>query len=207
MKTKILISLMLLTFAASSCAECRNIKSYKLTEAEKQMIPYELGQTVNFINSMGQPFVLTVGRNTIYTWQNDECWSFEIQSVHLMSELGDAEIRLTISGEYNQISIYIFGFGYGLGYDEDGTFKTYTPFPDAEQFFHESIEINGKVFYDVVEQNNSSNGTQLFYNKTYGILQVNKDGENFLTINPKTDGDKENKNLDVIDCPAVADFK
>jgi len=71
---------------------------------------------------------------------------------------------------------------------------------------YKSLEINGKVYYEVVEQKYNStvyDGRggqskvffQLFYNKTYGILQINRDGENFLTINSK-----ENNSPDSIDC-------
>ena len=56
---------------------------------------------------------------------------------------------------------------------------------------HNSIEINSKVYYDVVESKFIPNrqiigepgiSMQLYYNKTYGILQIIREGENFLTI-------------------------
>jgi len=204
----ILISLILLTFSASSCGECRDIKPHKLTEVDKLMIPYKLGQTINFINSMGQPIVLTVIKDTTILWEEeDNCSLYEALSVNLQSELGDLFIGLSIGGEYrcygtfnspyNCITIWIEPFIYDILYHHtEGEFVTDTA---NKQFFYNSFEINGKIYYDVVEHNNSD-GMQLFYNKTYGILHVNRDGKNFLTINLKTDEDKENKSLDVVDC-------
>ena len=53
-------------------------------------------------------------------------------------------------------------------------------------YFYKSLEINGKVYFDVVELKDGFTNywfKQLFYNKTYGILQINRDDKNSLTIN------------------------
>ena len=112
--------------------------------------------------------------------------------VRLQSE----SLRVTLSvNTYPDYRANIINVGIGIGnevtsphyeihYDNEGKFLEYGTFT------HDSKEINGKVYYDVVECNTSNdvNGkptipTQLFYNKTCGILQINRDGENFLTLN------------------------
>lgn len=68
--------------------------------------------------------------------------------------------------------------------DESGVF--------AGDILHESMEINNHVYNDVVEQVQEIKGSdgkqhavRFFYNKTYGILQINVGSENFLTLNPQ----------------------
>lgn|GEM_PF-4404738 len=44
----------------------------------------------------------------------------------------------------------------------------------------DNLEINGKIYYDVVKQ--IRDNRQLFYNKTYGILQVIDGDKAILSI-------------------------
>ena len=195
MKTKILISLALFAILIISCNKIR-YWYYELTEVDKQIIPYELGQTVSFIDSEGYPFILTVQQDTTYLIADRLSGSniykmIGRRVVKLQSE--SLIISLAVEGyspddRYNTIDVFISivelgtSLYYGIRYDKKGEF--------LGSGIHNSMDINGKVYYDVVECNTSKdvNGqptipTQLFYNKTYGILQINRDGENFLTIN------------------------
>lgn len=80
--------------------------------------------------------------------------------------------------------------GFYADYDAEGKMLS-----KSNKIIHESIEINNKIFHDVIELSGTYDGfdggggqfassTQLFYNKTYGILQINIGKENFITLNP-----------------------
>ena len=204
MKTKIFISLAVFALFITSCDYDKERARYYLTEAQIQVIPYEKGQVVSFIDNTGQVIYFTVteieqGFSRCYLddfgvgYSSSDYASYEHKDITLKYEPNNFEIRLYIGATgglceiHSLLSIvYSQGNGYSifsssLHYDVEGNFSinTYT-------IFHDSIEINGKVYYDVIEQNSNPYDKylkQLFYNKTYGILQINRDGENFLTIN------------------------
>lgn len=211
MKTIILIFLTLLVILVSSCNSCgKELGRYDVTEAHKQLIPYKDGQSISCIGSAGQSIDITVTKSD-FSWfrhdiDEDYCGDyimFKVAGVHLKSEPNDIQIGLAIGasdyfyGNYDGLlnvtikpdNVYTRWQHFFLYSDAEGNF-----IPDTSTSFHKSIEINGKVYYDVVEQNRvlADEGIskpyrillQLFYNKTYGILQINRDGENFLTIAP-----------------------
>ena len=192
MKAKILIVLILPAILAS-CDD--KISRCNLTEAQKQLIPYEKEQVISFIDSAGLTVDLTVTESQVW-WTSKERFggafydsyiTNEAKSVILESESNNLEVRLTICNSgYSECSNYsslsisidtnsINSSWFRLNFDTEGNFST-----DSYSSIHDSLEINGKVYYNVVEINKGSE--QLFYNKTYGILQVRKDGENFLTL-------------------------
>ena len=185
-----LIILALLAALASSC-KGKEIGRCGLTEAEKQLIPYELKQVVSFIDGEGQTIELTVISNET-KWNKekedgfgDDYVSFEIKSVILRSEPNNLEIKLeniypeVCNSKYYTLYIRIRindGWGFTLKSNSEGIFQ---------HTAYSSLEINGKVYHDVVELKVDANYPyrQLYYSKTYGILQINRDGENFLTLN------------------------
>ena len=196
MKAKTFISLALFAILITSCE--KEIARYYLTEAQKQIIPYEKGQIISFIYGARQ----TV--NAIVEERELKWIRYDIDEVTMYSDYISCErkfVTLRFEPYIYGIQIYIDAIGFlfennlvgllhietgggttNLRVDTEGFFLT----NDISNFFYESIEINGKVYYDVVEQNSTSSDMsvmQLFYNKTYGILQINRDGENFLTIN------------------------
>jgi len=207
MKTKKIIFLVVLIVLISSCD--KEIGRCDFTEAQLQTVPYEHEQTIGFINSEGNVIDLVV--TSKLTWNKvggdglfgGEYSMYRMNSVLLESEPDNIKIRLWNSAyncllgeDYSSLEIYITKFVGGrlehevyLDFDPDGNFLFFKDSP-----FYDSIEINGKVYFDVVEY--SSNNTiydgvggkeevfqLVFYNTTYGILQVKRDGENFLTIN------------------------
>ena len=201
-----LIILILLAILFSSCIKDK-YTSFKLTKEDKLMIPYELGQTVNFIDSLGQSFALTVIEDTIKWWSEresyalyDEYLTWNERTVRLQSEHNDFEISLSVfangihhHGGHESNYIYIkttdSSVSFALAYDKKWRFLTYNPDWWHSQYFHNSLIINNQIYYDVVEDNGYDRvksiydtSTQVFYNKAYGILQI-RDGVNILTIN------------------------
>ena len=203
MKTKALVILTILFVLTSSCA--KEIRRCKLAKAEKELIPYELGQIVNFTDRDGQVIELTVTssktvwhKETKGTFRNDY-FSNEEKVTILKSENNNIDIKLEI---YNQICN---PYDYDLNIEDYGSLyiwlelygsrlysiiKTDTKGNILPTTIHDSMEFNNKVYYDVVEKSGSEythdvyldTVWQLFYNKTHGILQINKEGENLLTI-------------------------
>ncbi|MDR0830612.1 MAG: hypothetical protein LBN95_10970 [Prevotellaceae bacterium] len=200
MKTKILglIALILTTVLAFSCRKDK-VRYYKLTEIDYQMIPYKLGQTVNFVDSLGQSFVLTVIKDTITEGAIDTKYeSIDRWLVSLKSELRNFWISLVIEEKWNfykHISITTSTFNsysFLISYDNEGKFVTDTTSSFDKQYNYDSLEINNKVYYDVVEniickahtshENENKIPIGLLYNKTYGILQLADKDKVLFTI-------------------------
>ena len=219
MKTKKIILLVLFAVLATSCGG-KEIMRCDFTEAEKQLIPYKKGQVYSFIDGAGQTINVPVIRTeTRWPESRDETehdyYTFRSDIIELNSEQDNLNIHFRFDANdcflgrgYNEIVFSVVHLDktcvFTLRSNAEGILvgDTYKRI-EINTSFRESVEINGKVYYDVIEQNfvtNAGVSSQLFYNKTYGILRVSRDGETFLTINPKTDEDQENKSLDVIDC-------
>jgi hypothetical protein len=208
MKTKILSLLALLLVLFFSCRDYSDITKYfELTEAEKRLIPYELGQIVSFIDSTGQSFDVTVTENTIY-WESsvdpDPYYAVytQVKTVRLQSDDVNFNIILNISGGSFTIYSYIhFDLWFYLGYKRE-RFVTEKPGVTGAQYLHNRLEINNKIYYDVVEKimnyekrdengNLDENGhilvykytRSIYYNKTYGILQLKDRDKVLFTIN------------------------
>ncbi len=177
----------LLAVLVSSCKH--ETLRYELTEAARQSIPYELGQVVTFIDSAHQAIDVTVTADEVY-WTIPEdselgrySVTLESRIVRLQSEYDNLDIRMQIfamniiNGDiYSKLSIKINSnyFWAPLCFDNvEEQFVSY----GGIQYFHDSLEINNKMYYDVIED-----PSQLYYNRTHGILQIRKDEKSVLTI-------------------------
>ncbi len=203
-----IIEIILLAFVAVLVSSCKGEEDIrlKLTEADKQMIPYKLGQTVSFINSSGQVFDVTVTEDKTDWWVLDEGVSIDRRAVRLQSEFDNIDIELFVDGciyadaiNFVRISVSDCGL-FELYFDsKEGQLLDHTPY--EEVYFYDSLKINNKVYYDVVEDKVLDGIRQFFYNKTYGILQVNKNGEPLLTRNHNNE---EDTNLRTLHAPPHA---
>ena len=210
-----LIILILLAILATSCGG-KEIGRCDLTEAQKQLIRYKKGQIICFTDGNGQAVNFSVTESELSWLRQDideessfgsDYYTYRRKLVKLESSSNNLEIFLWIDSEgclsEKLLSSFVIAIGYG-----QPTIWEFSSWSDAagnfliinSATFHESIEINGKVYYDVLEQKNHRDDSRLFYNKTYGILQINRDGENFLTINHKTDENGKYNNPVIIDC-------
>jgi len=173
----------------------------KLTEAQKQLIPYKLGQTVSFTDSMGIIFYASVIEDTTF-------WSFEIQDheppfykvhtqhrvVRLTSDTNNFKLDLSIiAGSFYIGVFYSENFIFLININKKGEFYNQDPNGLYCFYYHKSMEINNKIYYDVEEQVITSyyeeNGiwslvnTKLLYNKNYGILQLEYKDKVLFMIN------------------------
>ena len=127
------------------------------------LIPYKKEQVYSFIDGTGQTIEVPVIESK-WRWltSRDETerdyYTYRNQIVELDSEPNNLNIyfRLDANGcmtgkDYNEIGIAVTlldkSFVVGLYVDAEGNFLT-----DNSTFFHESIEINGKVYHDVIER-------------------------------------------------------
>ena len=167
--------------ALYGCIDSKEWRS--LTTIEKQMIPYELGDTVRFVDEKGVLSLLTVDRDVIYKEQYSGGLSteilYEVRNVRLSSERGDLSFVLDVAAwrrwNEHRPNIYI-----SMGKDN----------PDFEIYYdskgnignYDSLEINSHTYYDVALV--ESRGVQLYYNKTSGILQVTQNDKSIFTLVP-----------------------
>ena len=224
MRTKKIILLALAAILAT-LSKGEEIEYFDLTEAQKQLIPYEKGQVISFIDGVGETIDVTVIRSELLwlKYEEDDTYiMYRRKSATLKSEPDNFEIDLFIEAEYAYLSENYFDW-FCIDMKPDTLDRwCYFFYSDKEKNLpsdhpsyiietHKNLEINGKVYYDVMEQKYTGTfcdergrlyemSFHLFYNKTYGILQVDRDGRNFLTIVPETDEDKGNNSPDMIDC-------
>lgn len=153
-----------------------------LTAIDKQMIPYEMGDTIRFINEKGVLSLLTVDRDITYKEQYLGAFTemlYEVRNVRLASERGDLSFVLDVAAwrRWNDHRPHIYidmgkdKADFEIYYDSKGNIGNY-----------DSLEINGHTYYDVAVVD--SRGVRLYYNKTYGILQVTQNGKNIFTLVP-----------------------
>ncbi len=208
MKTKkIILSAFVAIFVFSNCMG----EELGRCDLPKGLIPYKKEQTYSFIDELGQTINIPV-TESMWDWirsredNSENYYTYRSQIVRLNTESNNLIINFRFDadgcmtgGDYNEIVIAITYL------DKTCVFilpsNTEGILTDTYTSFHESIEINGKVYSDVFEQNfvtNAEVSTQLFYNTTYGILQVNRDGKNFLSINQKAEEIKSSSNADIL---------
>lgn len=201
MKTnKIMLLTFFILFTTTNCKGdvfCRS----ELSEAQSQLIPYEKGQVYQFINNEGESIELTVTESKTEPYEmsvgsGNDYALMQVKTAVLKSSSNDLEIEIKIFSNdcarqlnYTRLIVSINnGRDFALRTDSDGNFLD-----DPFISFYENMEINNDIYYNVVEQsyNEGIDGglksiIQLFYNKTYGILQINRGGNNFLTLIPES---------------------
>ena len=202
MKPKVLIIIILITVLEPSC---HKYTYFELTDTDINMIPYKLEQTVNFIDSLGQNFVMTVKEDN-NTWElQSDIEKGEYRIVRLQSEQSSLSFKLSVSGSdrmsyYGILDVYIKPFCYLISYNKDGQFTTGNAYSSTKQYYHNSLEINNTIYYNVVEyikvetfgyydENKAMDSLpmRLLYNKTEGILQLEDKDKVLFSIENKDD--------------------
>jgi len=200
MKSKFLakfIFLFILVF--TNCVKDK-VRYYELTEAEKQLIPYKLGQVVSFSNSEGEIFDAVVKKDSTYWWVDvytgftDLYIHDNLRIVNLQSDSVFFNMNLCISSYGKSINIEIsdFNLWFFLHFNINGKF--YDDCNDYfNQYIYDNLEIKTKIYYDVVEyillyanfydiKVRERLPIRLLYNKTEGILQLEDKDKVLFTI-------------------------
>lgn len=176
--------LLLLAVLASSCGK----EKHYLTDVDKQMIPYQVGDTIYGKDQWGKQKMFTV-RNIEMIWStygyNDYLWE-QVQKTHVQTEQADFSFSLVISA-WNQgsdikplriVSNIVYP---SMLYDKNGKFV---------ENVYDSLQINDKIYYDVVSAELANNSHQAYYNKTYGVLQIKEYGKTVFTLDTVIFADK-----------------
>lgn len=213
-KKQLLLSLILTIFIFTNC-EGKELCRSNLTDAQKLLIPYELGQTLSYIDNNGQIIDFIVTKNELALNKDDQdgrldgdYYSYQRKTIELKSDANNLKIlvqlfanscypkehsgQLRINTNIKWKNYLSSRLAFYSKHDENAVFYT-----DKEIIFHENIVIKNMLFHDVLEQTGTFSlldgvggefnfSKQLFYNKTYGILQINIDNENYLTLIPET---------------------
>ncbi|MCM1531341.1 MAG: hypothetical protein NC048_05420 [Bacteroides sp.] len=177
------ILLIVLTGMLSSCKPSPG--RYSVTVLERQMIPYQIGDTVRFRNEHGETITLTFAQETSKWDLKEDNMLEEHRSITLQSESKAYKLFLTMLawGEYGYAyrciavvlnSPHVQG---DIAYDSKGNLIIYKHL----WVLYDSISIDGHTYYDVSEDNTSS-PYQSYYNKTHGVLQMKKDGKAVFTL-------------------------
>lgn len=175
-------TILLLAVLAFSCTK---EKRYYLTEVDKQMIPYQVGDTIYGRDQWEKQKILTVRyikTDWITDGYNDWLWS-QWQVTHVQSEQDDFSFELAIYNwrDYDIKSLIISSkIGYSVVYDKNGKFVD----------VYDSLQINNKVYYDVAFSELENNLHQVYYNKTYGVLQIKEYGKTVFTLDTVIFADK-----------------
>ena len=195
MKTKIFIILTMLSVLIFSCWLGEEKEQwYELTDTEKNIIPYEIGQTVFFIDSLGQSFYATVSNDSTY-WKETDAYSWaQYRMVSLKFNTSNLYMELYSGRSIIYVYIYSeFKLFFSLSYNCNGNFYTNDKYENDKQIIHKSLDINNKIYYDVVEETriasliveygiDEKRMRSILYNKSYGILQVKEDDKVLFTI-------------------------
>ncbi|MCM1531342.1 MAG: hypothetical protein NC048_05425 [Bacteroides sp.] len=173
MKTIKLFSNILLI--STILVSCSKPDRYYLTETDKQMVPYKLGDTIRYMDEKGNPLALICKGSTIRweSWEGN--MMTQILRTEVLSESGNSGFTILVSGNWGGISSRY----HMVIQDNASEFQKDLPYDAAGNFIentYDSVLISSQVYYDVT-------GTpELYYNKTHGVLQMKKDGKAVFTL-------------------------
>lgn len=163
-----------------------------LLKGDNAVIPYKLNKTVHYVDAQGELSTLTVSKDLTwwdYSWEDVKC---QYRSVSLTSVQGEFSITLSVYGvgksyvagvssqrELRHLDVCLFPSNNKttIFYDYKGNLVM---FPEKRMYLYDSLTIGDNTYYEVAFRENET--TQLYYNKTYGVLQIKQNGEDIFTL-------------------------
>lgn len=177
-------------------SSCNKVYRDYLKDIDKEMIPYQLGDTVCFFDDKGNPVTLAVTSIEDKWFIEDDAFSEQwdqARIVDLRSEISDWGLKLQAMGgskNYRVMSILLRPSGLitSIAYNLAGDFLHLPEGSYRRQYAYDSLSIGGKMYHDVVESYSWSyvnpgvvpDTTRCCYSKTYGVLQVKRGGKTLL---------------------------
>jgi hypothetical protein len=179
---KLLLALLPL-FGLSACDKGEETARYGLSEELQNFIPYQAGDSIQFIHSGGYEFSLLVVSKE-WTWEQserehpgDDYYSFQVETVHLSSFQPDLSISLEIQAQPQEsvfsIEVNRYEFGKCL-YGE----------PDIE-----SLEFAGRIYHGVyfLEEKHTEaliiSPDSVYYTKDDGIIKISMTNDEAYYLN------------------------
>lgn len=199
MKTIHSIILIILLSLVCSCGT--ETRRYHLTGIDKTMIPYQVGDTVRYINDKGTLGTLVVSeiQDEWISGEEDEFTGklldlTEYRKVFLRSEAGEA-VFVQVGGEGGSRRVlYAVGLNshstlrYAVLYNSKGDFIEGVEWDNeffADKYYtYDKILINNNFYYNVAMYygRNRQDTIQFYYSKTHGILQMKEKGKDLFTL-------------------------
>ncbi|MDR2009390.1 MAG: hypothetical protein LBQ22_02785 [Bacteroidales bacterium] len=206
MKNKLIISILVGLIISGCCRkDSVEIARYELSSDELKIIPYELGEKINFIHSNGYSFDFNVVEDKIewkeyhdfceYNCCGQDYFSYQVRTTIIESSYPRFNIELSLGGsriyEYIPKSLNI-----EINYD----YFARLPYNDSMNFicdsttnttFFETIILNGKSYTNVTKKLLDTQyiiDTQIlmpkaiYYNEL-GIIQIETTNNETYTIN------------------------
>lgn len=195
-------STILITLFILVCS-CGKTERYPLMGVDKAMIPYQIGDTIRYIDDKGGLATLVVVeiRDEWIPGDEDELTGklrdeAERRTVFLRSEQGKI-LWVRVSGNEDMkrralcatISNSRSTLSYGLIYNSKGNFVVDTQFSFYRFSVYDSLLINNRLYYDVgmhySRQTSSEypdDSLRFYYNKTHGVLRMMEKGKTLFTL-------------------------
>ena len=197
----ILLSLVLMSLVCA-CSLAKT-KYYSLSGIDKSMIPYQIGDTVRYVDDKGD-LVTLVASEIQEEWVPGEENEFtgklhdvtEYRRVFLRSEQGASLfIQIEGGGEPRRLLRAVglnsrSTLAYAVLYDSKGDFVEEVEW-DNEVFAHkyyvyDKIWLNNHVYHDVAmyygRHSHYKDTIQFYYNKSHGVLQMTENGKTLFTL-------------------------
>ncbi len=167
-------------FLVSGCCltEGDLIESYRLTESDLILIPYEDGAHIPFKHSEGFEFDVSVRQENRLNSTQEGCedyFEMEMLSVFLENEIPRLNIELSLYKFSNQDAA------------EFSMSSDFTGFVKDTSIEIQSITINDITFNNVETYISLNSGypiAEMLYSSTNGILKINYTDSSYVQINP-----------------------
>lgn len=178
-KIRILIPVITLVFICLSCKPPYKEDYCHVTSLDREMIPYQKGDTVRFINGRGELVTLVAVEDTRW-WEHYEHLYEEYLRVELKSDTDSCYLSLTVQG-WNQGQYHMRELFFGMNeagaevlYNSEGNFVTWDGPYGGPYMVYDSVVIENHIYYNVAMGTLYAEGGPClgYYNKTHGVLQM-----------------------------------
>ncbi len=186
------IAVIVFSILLSSCVQRE--KRYYLTDVDKEMIPYKIGDTIYCRDEKRTQRILTV-KHISMDWDGWEDLILEqYQTMSVQTEQNDFGLTLRVFGwnfgYLNQRAIQIIhssNLQLDVVYNATGDFTTSaSPHTTSKRFVLDSLSIVDRTYYNVAVYQHydyvDSKTSEVYYNKTHGVLQMKKKGKTVFTL-------------------------
>ena len=159
---------------------CQKIRHQYLQEVDKDVVPYRLARTYRFVD--GNDNTVTLGVNGIvdnWNTEHDDVW-VQYRKFSMFSASGAFSLVIAVCGhEYGEnrdsrkLSVSVWPSGLGtviIKYNSSGEFIKDTGSYEYQQVY-DSLLLGDQMYYNVAERV-KPDSYKVYYNKAYGVLQV-----------------------------------
>ncbi|MDE6493572.1 MAG: hypothetical protein K2L50_03195, partial [Bacteroidales bacterium] len=181
-KMRMIIPMVLIL--ALAFVSCQKIRHQYLQRVDKDIVPYQMGESYRFVDGQGDTVALRV--NGIEDKWNTDLGGFMVdiwvqyRKFSMSSASGDFRFVIVACGhEYGgspnertlSVSVWPSGLGTMIEYNRSGRFIKATGSYYGDQQVYDSLLLGDQMYYNVAERV-KPDSYKVYYNKAYGVLQV-----------------------------------